>query len=193
MPLTSNLQLTKHGVLMIALGTLVCALGSFMARPVREQAGYILAAVLTGACLLIAFRSLGILKTRTMPQGLMRIYLAGGILSIACCMTFWLVQPGGLDIRVLGMLAALLGLFWGSCYMRLAFQFSANSIQSGAFSILAATTFSLGIIMATRSGLSKLGVVTADGCYMILLGVQVYLTAVFLHRQVARIQALEHR
>lgn len=192
MPLISNLQLTKHGVLMIALGTLVCALGSLMARPVREQLGYILAGIITVACLLIAYRSLG-LRARTMSQGLMRIYLAGGILSIACCMVFWLVQPGSLDIRVLGVIAALLGLFWGSCYMRLAFHYSANPIQSGAFSILAATTFSLGIILATRSGLSKLGVVTADGCYMIMLGVQVYLTAVFLHRKVARAQVLERQ
>ena len=188
MPLKSNLQLTKHGVLMIALGTLVCALGSFMARPVREQMGYILAAGLTAACLLIAFRSLGIMRTRTMPQGLGRIYLAGGALSIVCCIVFWLVQPGGLDIRLLGILAALLGLFWASCYMRLAFQFSANAIQSGMFSILAATTCSLGIILAARSGLSKLDVVTADGCYMILLGIQVYLTAAFLHREFERVQ-----
>jgi len=187
MPLRSNLQLTKHGILMIALGTLVCALGSFMARPVREQVGYILAAVLTALCLLIAFRSLGILKTRSLPQELIRVYMAGGALSIACCVIFWLVQPGFLDIRVLGILAALLGLFWGSCYMRLAFQFSANSIQSGMFSILAATTSSLGIILATRSGFTRLAVVTADGCYMILLGVQVYLTAAYLHRQFGRI------
>jgi len=188
MPLRSNLQLTKHGILMIALGTLVCALGSFMARPVREQVGYILAAVLTALCLLIAFRSLGILKTRSLPQELIRVYMAGGALSIACCVIFWLVQPGFLDIRVLGILAALLGLFWGSCYMRLAFQFSANSLQSGMFSILAATTSSLGIILATRSGFTRLAVVTADGCYMILLGVQVYLTAAYLHRQFGRIQ-----
>src|SRR5579863_8835795 len=147
MPLTSNVQLTKHGVLMIALGTLVCALGSLMARPVREQAGYVLAAVLTATCLLIAFWSLGILQTRTMPQRLIRIYVAGGILSIACCMIFWLVQPGSFDIRILGILAALLGLFWGSCYMRLAYYFNANFMQSGMFSILAATTSSLGIIL----------------------------------------------
>lgn len=193
MPLTSNLQLTKHGVLMIALGTLVCALGSLMARPVREQSGYILAAILTAASLLIAFRSLGILRTRTMPQAQIRIYLAGGILSIACCMIFWVIQPQNFDIRLLGMLAALLGLFWASCYMRLAFHYSANPIQSASFSILAATTSSLGIILATRSDLSKLGAVTADGCYMILLGVQVYLTAAFLHREGVRAQALSRR
>lgn len=178
---------------MIALGTLVCALGSLMARPVREQVGYVLAAVLTAACLLIAFRSLGIMKTRTMPQGLMRVYLAAGALSIACCMVFLLVQPGAQDIRVLGILAALLGLFWASCYMRLAFHFSANPLQSGTFSILAATTSSLGIILAARSGLSKLDVVTADGCYMIMLGVQVYLTAAFLHREFERVQTSSRR
>jgi hypothetical protein len=193
MPLTSNLRLTKHGVLMIALGTLVCALGSLMARPVREQVGYILAAVLTAACLLIAFRSLGLVTRSTMPQQLIRIYLAGGVLSIACCMIFWLVQPGGMDIRVLGILAALLGLFWASCYMRLAFHFRANAIQSGAFSILAATTSSLGIVLAARSGLSKLDVVTADGCYMILLGIQAYLTAAFLHRELGRVQTIDRR
>ena len=193
MPPRANVTLTKHGVLMIAFGTLVCALGSLMARPVREQMGYILAVALTAACLLIAYRSLGIFTSNAIPQGLTRIYLAGGLLSIVSCVVFWLVEPGGLDLRVLGILTALLGLFWGSCYMRLAFDARGNALQSGMFSILAATTSSLGIIVATRSGLSKFGEVTADGCYLILLGVQVYLTAVFLHREVARVQSLPRR
>ena len=186
MPLTSNRALTKHGVLMIVLGTFVCALGTFMAKPAWEDLGYVLAAALTTACLVTSVRSIGIIRARALPNSLLRVYLAGGASSIACCMIFWLVQPSRLDVHVVGILVAVLGLFWASCYMRLAFYFRANVIQSGLLSILAAFTCSVGIILASRAGLSKLGVVTASGCYMIVLGAQVYLTAAFLHLQVAR-------
>ena len=188
MPPRTSFDLTKHGVLMIALGTVVCALGSLMARPVNEQLGYILAAAVTTACLLIAFVSFGIRQARPVPQRLIRAYFGAGIASIVCCMAFWLLQPGSIDIRVVGIIAGVLGLFWGSCYMRLAFYFQPKSIQARMLSILAAMASSIGIIVATRTGLSKLGAVTTVGCYMIMLGVQIYLTSAFLHREAARVR-----
>ena len=188
MPPRTSFDLTKHGILMIALGTMVCALGSLMARPAHEQLGYILAAALTAVCLLIAFVSFGIRQTGPVPRSLITAYFGAGIASIACCMTFWLIQPGSIDLYVVGILAGLLGLFWGSCYMRLAFYFPPKSVQASTLSILAAISSSFGIIVATRTGLSRLGVVTADGCYMIILGVQVYLTSAYLHRQGERVQ-----
>jgi hypothetical protein len=186
MPPRTSFDLTKHGILIIALGTLVCALGSLMARPVHEQLGYVLAAAATAACLLIAFVSFGIRQARPVPQRLIRAYFAAGIASIVCCMAFWLIQPGNIEVRAVGILAGLLGLFWGSCYMRLAFYFQPRSFQARTLSILAAMTSCFGIIVATRTGLSKLGAVTTVGCYMIMLGVQIYLTAAFLHREAAR-------
>jgi hypothetical protein len=184
-------SLTNHGVLMIGLGTALCALGSLMARPMREQIGYALAAALTAICLLIACISLGIRENRIIPQRLAAIYLMAGASSIVCCLVFWLIQSASIDLRVLGVLAGLVGLFWGFCYMRLAFQFQTSSIKAPILCAMAATTSSIGIILATRSGLSKLSSVTSVGCYMTLLGVQIYLTAAFLHREYVEARVID--
>jgi uncharacterized membrane protein HdeD (DUF308 family) len=99
---------------------------------------------------------------------------------------FWLLQSASVDLRLLGILAGLHGLFWGTWYMRLAFQFQSNSIKQLTLAALGATTSSLGIILATRPGLSKLSSVTVVGCYMIILGLQLYLTSAFLYREFAK-------
>ena len=187
-------SLTKHGVLMIGFGTALCALGTLMAKPINEQSGYVLAATLTVLCLLITCISLGIRENKTAPQQrLVATYLIVGAATIACSLLFWLIQSASVDVRVLGILAGILGLFWGSWYMRIAFQFQSSSIKAFILCGLAATTSSFGIIIATRSGLSKLATVTLVGCYMIILGVQIYLTAAFLHLEYARARAVEQR
>jgi hypothetical protein len=185
-------SLAKHGVLMIGFGTGLCALGSLMAKPANEQLGYVLAAALTVLCLLISI-SLGLRGNETMPQRLTVAYLMAGASSIACCLILWLIQSAAVDLRILGILAGILGLLWGSWYLRLAFHFQSNSIKAFILCSLAATTSSFGIIIATRSGLSKLAIVTLVGCYMIVLGVQVYLTAAFLHLEYARARVLEQQ
>lgn len=179
---TGSHALTKHGVLMIGLGTVLCALGSLMTKPMREQMGYVFAAGLTALCLLIVCSSLGIRENKALPERLKAIYIIVGASSIVCCLLSWLIQSPSIDLRVLCILAGLVGIFWGSWYMRLAFHFQSSNIKAFILCGLAATTSSIGIIVATRSGLSKLSSVTAVGCYMIALGVQVYLTAAFLHR-----------
>lgn len=186
-------SLTKHGVLMIGFGTALCALGTLMAKPTNEQLGYMLAGALTVLCLLITCIFLGTRENRTFPQRLGAIYLIVGASSIACSLIFWLIQAASVDLRALGILAGVLGLFWGSWYMRLAFQFQSNATKAFILCSLAATTSSFGIILATRSGLSKLTTVTLVGCYMIILGVQIYLTAAFLHREYARARVLEQQ
>ncbi len=186
-------SLTKHGMAVIIIGTSVCAIGSLMARPMREELGYLLAAALTSLCVVIAFLFLGFRKQWTPKRHLIPTYLAVGVSLIACCMISWLIQPGLIDIRVLGLLAGLLGLVWGSWYMKLAFHFQSNSFQACTMSVLAAAISSLGITLATRTGFSKHTAVTSVGCYIIVLGVQVYLTAAFLHREVVRERALERR
>src|SRR4051794_29820874 len=102
--------LTRHGVLMIAFGTALCALGSLMVRPVREQIGYAVAAALTALCLLTAWLSLGIRKKTAVPERLRRVYFMGGAASIACSLMYWLVQSASIDLRVVGILAGLVGL-----------------------------------------------------------------------------------
>jgi predicted secreted protein len=183
---TGSRTSTKHGVLMIAFGTALCALGSVMVRPMREQTGYVVAAVLTALCLLTAWFSLGIRPNAPATRRQSRVYLMGGAASIVCSLLFWLVQSASIDLRVVGVLAGLVGLLWASWYMRLAYQFQSSSIKAAVLCGLAATTSSIGIIVATRSGLSKLSSVTTVGCYLIILGAQIYLTAVFLHREHAR-------
>jgi hypothetical protein len=185
--------LTKHGVLMIAFGTALCALGSLMAKPMGEQIGYVVAAALTALCLLTAWLSLGIRQKTAIPQRLSSVYLMGGAASIVCSLIFWFVQSASIDLRVLGILAGLVGLLWASWYMRLAYQFQSDSIKAAILCGLAAMTSSIGIIVATRSGLSKLSSVTAVGCYLIVLGVQIYLTAAFLHREHARALVIERQ
>ena len=123
-------SLTKNGVLMIGLGTTLCALGSLMARPMNEQLGYLLAEVLTALCLLLVCASVGIRENNPLPQRLSAVYLAAGAASIVCCLIFWLVQSASADLRLLGILAGLHGLVWGAWYLRLAFQFQSNSDQA---------------------------------------------------------------
>jgi hypothetical protein len=186
-------SLTKHGVVMIVIGTTVCALGSLMAKPSREDWGYVLAAGLTALSLLITVLSLGSRKHWVPQRRLVPAYLLGGATLIACCIMSWLIQPGLIDIRLVGILAGALGLVWGSWYMKLAFHLQSNSFQACTMSVLAAAISSLGIMLATRTGFSKLTAVISVGCYVIVLGVQVYLTAAFLHRDFARERAMERR
>ena len=179
-------SLTKNGVLMIGLGTALCGLGSLMAKPINEQSGYLLADLLTALCLLLVCVSVGIRENTVLPQRLSAVYLTAGAASIVCCLVFWLVQSASADLRLLGILAGLHGLVWGAWYLRLAFQFQSNSTKQLMLVVTAATTSSLGIILATRPGLSKLGSVTAVGCYMIILGMQLYMTSAFLYREYAK-------
>jgi hypothetical protein len=188
---TDSNSLTRHGVAIIIIGTTVCALGSVMSRPAREDLGYVLAVALTAMCLLITLLSLGS-RHQWMPQRrLVPAYLAGGASLIACYIISWLIQPGLIDIRLIGVLAGLLGLVWGSWYMKLAFHFQSNSFQAGTMSVLAVATSSLGIVLAIRAGSSKITAVVSVGCYMIILGAQVYLTAAYLQRELMRERALE--
>lgn len=185
---TEGRNLTKHGVLMIGLGTALCAMGSLMAKPTGEEIGYVLAAALSALCLLIVCISLVIQENRALPQLLTPIHLVAGVSSIVCCLVFWLIQSASIDLRLLCIFTGLMGLFWGFWYMRLAVEFQSKSIKALVLCGLAGATSSIGIVLVTRSGLSKLSSVATCGCYMIALGVQIYLTAAFLYREHARAQ-----
>ena len=185
-------SLLKHGVLMIALGTAVCGLGSLMAKPIHQQLGYVLAAIFLGAGLLFALLVPGHRVMRGLPRLVTAAYVAIGLLMV-CYVAFSAIQGGSLEMPVVGLLAGLLALYWASRYITLACSFQAYSPQAIGLSALAAANSSFGVILATRIGLSKLGIVTLAGCYIIILGVQIYLTAVALHREVMREGTIERR
>ena len=178
---------------MIGLGTSICALGSIMAKPTYEQLGYVMAAALTILCLVIACLSVGIRENGTYPQRLTTVYLVAGASSIICCLVFCLIQSASADLRLLGIVAGLHGLFWGAWYMKLAFEFQSSSVKQLTMVALAGTTSSLGIIIAAGTGLTRFGSVTAVGCYMIVLGMQLYLTSAFLYREYARAVVLNRK
>lgn len=168
---------------MLCLGIALSLLGSLMADPLHDALGYTMAVVLTALCLLMAGVYLGVLANRPHQCRPVAFYLLAGALSIACWLIFWLIQSAHLDIRLLILLAGLHGLFWGLWYVRLAFHFQAYARKAVVLSVLAATTSSIGIILATQSQLSKLSAVTAVACYMTFIGIQILLTTLYLYRE----------
>jgi hypothetical protein len=175
--------LMGHGVLMLCLGMALFSLGSLMTNPMLDELGYTITVVLTALCLLITGVYLGVLANRARHRRPVAIYLLIGALSTACWLIFWLIQSAPLDIRLLVLLAGLHGLFWGLWYMRLAFHFQAYPRKAVVLCVLAGTTASLGIILATQSQLSKLSAVTAVACYAMFIGVQILLTTAYLYRE----------
>jgi len=185
-----SVPLLGHGILLICLGTAVCALGSLMAKPVRAPLGYIIAAAAIATCLVMVLATFGRRETKTIPRPVITAFLAVGSVMV-CFMAFSAIQTGLLEIPVVGVLACLLGLFWSSWYMSLAFKFPPRSPQAVGLCSLAVANSSLGIILATRTGYSKLSIVVAAGCYIIVLGVQVYLLAALLYRELVRVKVFD--
>jgi len=185
-------SLLKHGILMIALGTAVCALGSVMAKPIREQTGYFSAALLLSAGLVAATLTPGLRGIQALPRRLAVAYVAVGLLMV-CYVAGSAFRAGLLEMSLVGLLAAFLAAYWASRYITLASTFQPYSAKAIGLCALAAANSSLGIVLATQTGLSRLGIVTMAGCYVIALGVQTYLTAVLLHRELMREAAFDRR
>lgn len=187
-----SVPLLKHGILMICLGTAVCALGSLMGKPIRAQLGYIIAGTVIAACLLVVLITLGRRETQAFPQRMATAFVAVGFLMV-CSMLFSIIQSGSFDIPIVGVLACLLGLFWSSWYVSLAFKFPPSSPQAVGLCSLAAANSSFGVILATRTSYGKLSIVIASGCYIIVVGVQIYLTAALLYWELMRAKVPDQR
>ena len=178
--------LLGQGMLMLCLGTALFVMGSIMANPTFETAGYMIAVLLLASCLVLNGIYHGVLASRVRTRLPIRIYLLACALSISCWMIFWLMQSAPMDISLLAILAAAQGLFWSMWYMRLAFRFQASYKKAVLLSTLAGTTMFLGILLATQSHMSKISSVTEVACYTALIGAQVLLTAVYLFRECGR-------
>ena len=172
-----------QGLLMLCLGTALFVISSIMANPAFEVSGYVIAVLLVASCLLLNGVYHGVLASRVRPRLPIRIYLIACALSIACWLTFWLIESAPMEISLLAILAGTQGLFWSMWYMRLAFRLQANFKKAVLLSILAASTSFLGIILATQSHLSKISSVTGVACYTAFIGAQVLLTSIYVFRE----------
>ena len=176
-------SLVAYGVLTICLGMALSATGTFMTNPMREELGYLLAEVFTGLCLVIASVFVGVLRARIHSTRNVATYLLAWTLSVACWFVCWILQPSTEDFPLLLSLAGLHGLFWGLWCVGLAMDFRSLRSRAAVLCLFGGTTCSIGIILATRSGVGRLSAVTAASCYMLFLGVQTLVTAALLHRQ----------
>jgi hypothetical protein len=183
-------SLIAYGVLTICLGMILSATGTFMTNPMREELGYLLCEVFTGLCLVITSVFLGVMRARTQSTRNVAIYLLAWTASIVCWFVCWLLQPSTEDFPLLLSLAGLHGLFWGLWCVGLALEFRSLKARAAALCAFGGITCSLGIILATRSGMGRLSAVTAAACFMLFLGTQTLFTAVLLHRQFERKKVL---
>ena len=183
-------SLLKHGVIMICAGTAVCALGSLMARPAHQQTGYIVAALLIAGCLLIGLISRRFGDNRALSRPMTIAYVAVGS-AMVCYVVVTTLQSGSWELPAVGILASLLGLFWSTWFMTFAFGFQPRTPQALGLCALAAANSSFSFILGTRTEPGKLWMVTLSGCYVIILGIQIYLTAVMLHREAMRESAFD--
>ncbi len=175
-------SLLGHGELMLCLGVALFFLVGFMANSTHDEFGYTMAVVLAALCLLIAGVCYVVQERRERHRPPIAMYLLVGSGSIACWSIFWMIHSAPLDIPILVLLAGLHGLFCGLWYLRLAFHFQAYPKKAVVLCVLAGATSSLGIILATQSQLSNLSAVTAVACYTMFIGVQILLTAPYLHQ-----------
>jgi len=178
-----NPSLVTYGVLTICLGMALSASGTFMTNPMREELGYLLAEVFTGLCLVIASVFVGVLRARIHSTRNVAIYLLAWTFSVVCWFVCWILQSSTEDFSLLLSLAGLHGLFWGLWCVGLAMDFRSLRSRAAILCLFGGTTCSIGIILATRSGVGKLSAVTAASCYMLFLGIQTLITAGLLHRQ----------
>ncbi len=179
-------SLVAYGVLTIVLGMALSASGTLMTNPMGEELGYLLAEVFTGICLVIASVSVGVMRAKINSTRNVAIYLLAWTLSVVSWFVCWILQPSTEDFSLLLSLAGLHGLFWGLWCVGLALDFRSLRGRAAILCFFGGTTCSIGIILATRSGIGKLSAVTAAACYLLFLGTQTLVTAALLHRQFER-------
>jgi hypothetical protein len=155
-----------------------------MVKPAYEQTGYLITSLVIGACLLVALLS----PRLAAKQGLSRsrsiaiTYIAVSSMMV-CYVAVSTLQSGSRELPVVSTLAGLLGLFWAARFVTLAFKFQPRTPQALGLCALAAANSSFAIMLGLRVEPGKIGNVVLAGCYVIILGVQIYLTAVMLHRE----------
>ncbi|KAA6456270.1 hypothetical protein DYQ86_26095 [Acidobacteria bacterium AB60] len=183
-------SLIAYGVLTVVLGMLLSVCGTVMTKPITEELGYLLAEVFTGFCLLVASVFAGMMRARGESTRNIAIYLGAWTASVVLWFVCWLLQPARDESPLLLSLTGLHGLFWGLWCVGLALQFRALKARAAMLCLFGGSMCSAGILLATRTGISRLAAVTAAACFMLLLGTQILFTAIVLHREFAKKKVL---
>lgn len=174
--------LLKHGILMIALGTAICALGSLMVKPADQPFGYVAGLALIVGYVLAAMLPHGFHKLRALSHRIALSYIAAGF-ALVCYVAFGALRTGSLDVRIIGLLTGLLGLFWSAWYLMLAFRFQRRALWAVGLTALAAVNSSLSFMLANLWSQNRLGVISLCGIFILVAGVQLYLVAMLLYRE----------
>lgn len=178
-----NPSLIAYGTLTVLLSMALFVIGSIMTNPLYEELGYLMSEVFTLLCLLLASGYTFLtMSDRGSPHQSQTFGLAL-FASVLCWLVLWIQQPLSDSDRVLLSLVALHGLFWGARCVAISQQSGALSPRSITCLLIGAAACSAGIILATQSAITKLVAVTTAGCYMLCLGLQLFVVSLLLNRQ----------
>jgi hypothetical protein len=184
-------SLIAYGVLSVVLGMALFAIGSVMTDPTYEQVGYLVSEVFTLLCLLIsAVFTFMMRSNKTCPRGF-TVYGLALAVSVLCWLGLWIRQPFNDSDRILLSLVALHGLLWGARCVTMSAQSELSSGRSIALVLAGATACAAGIMLATQSGTTRLAAVTAAACYMLCLGLQLFVVFFLITGQSATVPLAE--
>ena len=177
-----NRSLLLHGVLMIAVGTSACALASTMTKPDCQKIGYLLASSLIAGYLLVIAVYLGLRKLPPVPRTVAMPHMAA-VVGLTCFAVYSTLASGPADIHIVWLLAAFIGLFWAAWDVTLAVRFSSRRLQGLGFASIAAANSALSVMLVTGPSSNPVSAVSASGAFLIVVGVQVYISSALLHRE----------
>jgi hypothetical protein len=175
-----NPSLVAYGALSVLLSMALFVIGTIVTNPVYEEPGYLVAEVLTFLCLLLSGVFTFLMRSERTSRSRSHAYGLALTVSILCWFVIWIQHPVSNADRVLMNLVALHGLFWASRCVVLARQSDALTAKSLLITVIGATACSTGIFLATRSGMTKLEAITAAACYMLCLGLQLFLVSLLI-------------
>jgi uncharacterized membrane protein len=174
-------DVTTDGLLMLSLGSVLFCFEPLLTNPKTANNGYVLAIVLTSACLFFAgFRFVRAIRGASTHHRVFYSLIAEFIL--ACAVAVWIVESSPIDLRILDLLAGVHGILWGIWLLKLALQFQTRVIKAALVSLLAALTSASGVLIAVQPGLTKITALTLVSCYTMSIGLVIVSLELFLYR-----------
>lgn len=187
-----NPSLIAYGVLSIVLAMALCLAGLVMTNPTFEDLGYVVSATFTLICLLTCGVFAFVMRSRAGKPRHFTACVAALSVSSLCWIFRWILHPIAVSDHTLMVSIGMHGLFWGVWCLALALELEVLCARSIALALIGAFACSGGIVLGTHSDGSKISAVTAGGCYMLCVGIQVLFVWFLLHRAHARQAAAQN-